>query len=188
MNSNKNVYSRVLDEQVNLLKEARNKLRDQLKENDLVKELSEKSDIRCGKGIKTKCNDRRMYMWIEVNYKQKEYGINLFKSEIDWQSGNCHSQIGRIMFTKGYIKNKLTPTSTNRILKDDRGEWQTDKNQTALIFNSENWIDPLTYMDGIDKTKLANGKWITVDDILNEDGIVEEIIDAFVKFLHIENQ
>lgn len=92
------------------------------------------------------------------------------------------------MFTKGYIKNKLTLTSTNRILKDDRGEWQTDKNQTALIFNSENWIDPLTYMDGIDKTKLANGKWITVDDILNEDGIVEEIIDAFVKFLHKENQ
>lgn len=54
--------------------------------------------------------------------------------------------------------------------------------------NSENWIDSLTYMEDIDKTKLANGKWITVDDILNEDEIVEKIIDAFVKFLHIENQ
>lgn len=188
MNSNKNVYSSVLDEQVNLLKEARKILLAKLKSNPstLLDGLTVKS--RGGIGGESEINDRRMYMWIEVNYKQKEYGINLFKSEIDWQSGNCHSQIGRIMFTKGYIKNKLTPTSTNRILKDDRGEWQTDKNQTALIFNSENWIDPLIYMDGIDKTKLANGKWITVDDILNEDGIVAEIIDAFVKFLHIENQ
>lgn len=188
MNSNKNVYSRVLDEQVNLLKEARDKLWNQLENSDLLKELLEKSDIKCGKGIKTKCNDRRMYMWIEVNYKQKEYGINFFKSEIDWQSGNCHSQIGRIMFTKGYVINKSEITSPNIILKDIRGKYQTNSNKTALIFNSENWIDPLTYMDGIDKTKLANGKWITVDDILNEDGIVAEIIDAFVKFLHKENQ
>ena len=122
MNSNKNVYSRVLDEQVNLLKEARMILLAKLKSNPspLLDGLTVKS--RGGIGGESEINDRRMYMWIEVNYKQKEYGINLFKSEIDWQSGNCHSQIGRIMFTKGYIKNKLTPTSTNRILKDDRGE------------------------------------------------------------------
>lgn len=43
-------------------------------------------------------------------------------------------------------------------------------------------------MEDIDKTKLANGKWITVDDILNDNGITGKIIDAFVKFLHKENQ
>lgn len=125
MNSNKNVYSRVLDEQVNLLKEARMILLVNLKSRSSLDGLTVKT--LGGMGKENETNDRRMYMWIEVNYKQKEYDINLFKSEIDWRSGNCHSQIGRIMFTKGYIKNKSTTTSTNRILKDDREEWQTDK-------------------------------------------------------------
>lgn len=125
MNSNKNVYSRVLDEQVNLLKEARMILLVNLKSRFSLDGLTVKT--LGGMGKENETNDRRMYMWIEVNYKQKEYDINLFKSEIDWRSGNCHSQIGRIMFTKGYIKNKSTTTSTNRILKDDREEWQTDK-------------------------------------------------------------
>lgn len=186
MNSNKNVYSRVLDEQVNLLKEARKILLANLKSSSSLDGLTVKDPGGMGKENET--NDRRMYMWIEVNYKQKEYGINFFKSEIDWQSGNCHSQIGRIMFTKGYVINKSKITSPNIILKDIRGKYQTNSNKTALIFNSENWIDPLTYMEGIEKTKLANGKWITVDDVLNDDGITEEIIRAFIKFLHKENQ
>ena len=48
----------------------------------------------------------------------EKYIINLFKSEIDYKSGNCHSQIGRISFTKGYDTNNSKTTSPNVILKD----------------------------------------------------------------------
>lgn len=89
-------------------------------------------------GVNTPKNDRRLYVWITTYYKGKEYDINLFHSEVDYQSGNCHCQIGKIMFTKNYVKNKNYITSPNEILKSN-GFWLTDKNTTILSFHSYKW-------------------------------------------------
>lgn len=185
MEERESTYMQVVNKQIELLKKAREKIILKLREYDF-KDLDVNN--RSGLGKKSSNNDRRMYIWIETHYKGKEYDINLFKSEIDHRSGNCHSQVGRIMFTKGYCTNISAVTSPNRILQDSRGRYQSDKDKTVLIFNSQNWIDPLSYFKNKDKERLANKQWITVDDILGNTPIVDELIEAFIAFIKKESE
>lgn len=188
MSKLENAYMRVLKDQVELLEKTRTVIVDKLAQCEL-QDLKVKKRGGRGNGLKLNSdNDRSMYMWIETNYKGKEYDINLFKSEIDYKSGNCHSQIGRIMFTKGYIRNLSDVTSTNRILQDFKGRYQTNERSTVLVFNSENWIDPLSYFSNKDKGRLVNGHWISVDDILQNESIGDELISAFITFIKKESE
>lgn len=64
-------------------------------------------------------NDRRDYYWIKVYVDEYEYWLSLFYNELDENTGNFHTQIGRIQFCKN-IKNS-TP------------------NQYFVIDNKKNW-------------------------------------------------
>lgn len=177
----------VLDKQIDLLYKTRQKIVNELNNCNSEYISADKKGGR-GRGLSSKSsNDRRMYMWINTDYNNKEYVINLFKDEIDYRSGNCHSQIGRISFTKGYVTNKSKTTSPNVILKDIKGRCQTNADRTALIFNSRNWFDPIEYFENKDKNKikeqLANKHWISIDDILNNEEISEKLVVAFEKFI-----
>lgn len=187
MNTKENSYMEVLDKQIDLLYKARQKIVNELNNCNSEYISADKKGGR-GRGLNSRSdNDRRMYMWIQTNYNGKEYIINLFKSEIDYKSGNCHSQIGRISFTKGYVTNNSKTTSPNVILKDIKGRCQTNADRTALIFNSRNWFDPIEYFENKDKNKikeqLANKHWISIDDILNNEEISEKLVVAFEKFI-----
>lgn len=156
--------------------------------NKIIKQLDERKidDLeivkRGGSGVNGKY-DRSLYYWITVYYKGKEYGINLFLCEIDSDSGNCHIDIGRIMFTKDYIYNKSkTITSPNEIIKFGN-KWSTDDKATLLIFNSYKWVDPITYLKGIEENELMNKKWITVDDILENNDMTDKLVEAFKSFI-----
>ena len=187
-------FKDVVEMQVMLLGEARKKLDSVLEakvaSNPNFSGIMIKNGRRGGRGIETRFNDRRMYIWIECQYKGKEYDITLFQSEIDKDSGNCHCQIGKVMFVKGYLKNKGSVTSPNSIFTNvdytEEGQTKTvylsDEKQTFLVFNSHKWGNPLDYFADKNAERLANGKWITVDDILDEK-IADEITDAFLKFI-----
>ena len=185
MNTKENSYMEVLDKQIDLLNKARQKIVNELNNcNSEYINADKKGGRGCGLSSKSS-DDRRMYMWINTDYNNKEYVINLFKDEIDYRSGNCHSQIGRISFRKGYDTNKSKTTSPNVILKDIKGRYQTNTERTALIFNSCNWFNPLGYFENEDKIKeqLANKHWISVDDILNNEEVLEKLVEAFEKFI-----
>jgi len=171
--------------QIRMLKEARRKLVSAL--NQKLSEFPELSDLeiktRGGQGIVGATNDRRMYVWISCKFKEKEYAINLFHSEIDPNSGNCHCQIGKVMFTWDYVVNRKPPASPNEILMDDKGEFLTSREVTTVHFNSYKWESPLDYFTDKDTGRLANGNWVTVDDILKADSLTEEIAEAFFRFV-----
>lgn len=175
-------FKDTIDRQKELLREAKTVLKTAInkRKTTILDELEVKPGG--GQGVETKENDRRMYAWVECWYKGKEYDINLFHSEIDSYSGNCHCQIGKVMFTKGYVKNKSDITSTNIIIQNDTGRYITNKKSTCLIFNSYKWENPLDYFESTDSSKLNNGKWITVDDVLREN-FADKIADAFIKYV-----
>lgn len=183
MKENENVFMKLLDKQVEMLFEAKKRIKTELNKCNLPG-LVVKQRGGAGNGLsKNSDNDRRMYVWITTEYLGKEYCINLFKSEIDCESGNCHSQIGRVMFTKGYIKNKSTIVSPNEIVKDSKGKFKTNKQKTELVFYSDKWVNPFDLFLNKDRERLVNKHWISIDDILNDKNIVTELVDAFVVFI-----
>lgn len=176
-------FERKMAEMTGILSEARSRL---------VKELGKreipglKIHMKGGQGIANKYNDRTMYFWIACYYKDKEYDINLFESEIDSYSGNCHAQIGKIKFTGDYVNNKSNTTSPNEILKDENGEYLSNFDSTTLVFNSYKWKRPFDYFANKDLDRLSNKKWVTVDDVISNRNLTAEIIDAFLGFVGIE--
>lgn len=139
-----------------------------------------KYDGKTGIGVDTRKNDRRLFVWVPIQYKNKEYLITLFHSEIDKRSGNCHSQLGRIQFVKDIISSKYI-SSPNKILK--KGKDQNEQ-PTVVEFCSYKWLNPLDYMDGkYTKEMCKNKKWITIDDVNGDDNIPRLISEAFEKFI-----
>lgn len=181
--------SKITEMQVELLSDARRIMISALtKRKEGRPELeSLEIKVRGGQGIENECNDRRMYMWIACRYKDKEYNINLFHSEIDEYTGNCHTQIGKVMFVKDFVKNKSQLNSPNVILSDTDREtpytyFLSDKNSTVLVFGSYKWFSPLEFCGDVDSDILANKKWVTADDILDEN-LADKIADAFFRFI-----
>ena len=182
-----NAFEAAMDRIIELLSTTREEL---LKELVSRKVPDLKIVQRGGRGIRTAANDRRMYFWISCFYHGKEYCINLFESEIDDYSGNCHSQIGKIMFTKDYLKNKGGCDSPNEIMKDEDGFFLSTHKVTQLYFNSYKWESPLDYFENRDTSRLANKSWVTADDVLKNDTTTPfpsnktgEIVDAFLRFV-----
>ena len=135
---------------------------------------------KTGIGVNTSKNDRKLFVWIPIQNKGKEYLITLFYSEIDKESGNCHSQVGRIRFVKDINPSKYV-SSPNRVLKKGNDK---KEQPTVVEFCSYKWIDPLDYMDGkYTKEMCLNKKWITIDDVNCNDNIPRLIANAFKKFI-----
>ena len=103
------ITEREIDElKISLLAEAKNKLTKALKDLDIE---GLKIHERGGHGVKTKYNDRRMCYWISCEYEGREYWLTLFESDIDPDSGNCHTQYGKIMFVKDLVRNRSSVSS-----------------------------------------------------------------------------
>lgn len=181
---NKFTFNELHENQIKKINAARGKITTSLEKLKL--EDFKIINSSCGSGSEKTKNDRRIFQWIETKYKDVEYAINFFHSEIDINSGNCHTQIGKIMFTKGYRLNRSYLTSPNEILKDFKGRYMSNKNSTALIFNSNNWINPIDYFSDSAKSHYPNLKKIMIDDINNDSEILTETVNAFVSFIKDE--
>ncbi len=174
-------FEKAMDAIKDVTGKARMDIREELKKDPRIR--LKKGENGCGKD--TDYNDRSMYHWITAcGSDDKEYELAFFYSEIDVDSGNCHCQLGRLMFVKGLIKNPGSNiTSPNEVICNKPGE-------TTIVFHSNKWINPLDYIFGSDKPqkeefqkKLANGKWITVDDVCRDESIKQFVVKAFVKFI-----
>ena len=164
-----------------LQKRAQNRIIEALKEYNSF--VIPKYDGKTGIGVNTSKNDRRLFVWVPIQDKGKEYLITLFYSEIDKKSGNCHSQVGRIQFVKDIIPSKYI-SSPNNVLKEGNDE---KKKPTVVEFCSYKWTNPLDYMDGkYTKEMCLNKKWITIDDVNCDDNIPILIARAFEKFIEEE--
>lgn len=181
---NKFTFNELHENQIKKIDAAREEITSKLK-TSILEDFKVVSSSQGSGSEKTK-NDRRIFQWIATKYKDVEYAINFFHSEIDYKSGNCHTQIGKIMFTKGYRLNKSDLTSPNEILKDFKGRYMSNENSTALIFNSNNWINPVDYFSDSAKSHYPNLKIIMIDDINNDSEIFEETVNAFISFIKDE--
>ncbi len=160
-----------LDElKISLLAEAGTKLVNALKDFE-IEDLTIRE--RGGHGIKTKYNDRRMCYWISCEYEGREYWLTLFESDIDPDSGNCHTQYGKIMFVKDLVRNRSSVSSPNKIC--DR-----DGDSVLLRFGSGKWKNAADFVT----CHIPEGRaYITAGDVLENDGIVDETAAAFVRFV-----
>ena len=60
-------------------------------------------------------NDYRAYQWIEVRIQGREYWITAVFNDLDFNSGNFHSQYGRIQFWKDIRKIGHVSTPNDKI-------------------------------------------------------------------------
>lgn len=174
-------YSECINSLVELQKNAQKRIIEALEPlSEKNKFIIPKYDGKTGVGVNTIKNDRRLFVWIPINYKDNEYLITLFYNEIDERSGNCHSQIGRVQFVKGINESKYI-SSPNTILK--KGNYEKEE-ATRVEFNSYKWKNPLDYMDGEFTNKMCeNGKWITIDDVNHNEQVPNLIAKALEKFI-----
>lgn len=150
---------------------------------------------RGGIGQDTDVNDREMYAWISVKgLDGKEYVLNLFYSEIDKGSGNCHCQLGRLMFVDGWLTNESKITSPNKILKltgDDVEKLEGSNHDMfgsdkVIVFHASKWHDPLKYTTKLTAQECCNGKWLTVADVNRDENVAALVAEAFIEFLPTE--
>ena len=92
-------------------------------EKELLDECNLRSkDVVCHQGQnhrynnylqqKRSINDYRNYVWLSVNVNGNTYWITLFYNDVDKNSGNFHTQFGRIQFWKNvqpHGKGNLSP-------------------------------------------------------------------------------
>lgn len=78
--------------------------------------------LEAHRGVKRK-NDYRTFFWISVEISSRTYWITLFYNDIDKNSGNPHTQIGRIQFWRN-----IQTTPNNKIGTPHRkctgGQWR----------------------------------------------------------------
>lgn len=125
---------------------------------------------------------------------KKEYLIDLFYSEIDPVSGNCHSQIGRVCFVKDVIYNPGSNLSSPNVLLDENGK-QTkiklaSKRQVVnLGFGQYKWENPLKYIDKgeLSEEDCQNKCWISVGDVLERMEVPRIIAKAMKDFISKSN-
>ena len=60
-------------------------------------------------------NDYRAYQWIEVRIGDREYWITAVYNDLDFNSGNFHSQYGRVQFWKDIRKIGHVSTPNDKI-------------------------------------------------------------------------
>lgn len=112
-------YSKInlyLDEIRELQKEALKDIEKCLKETLAGRDMA--CDLRCGSN---RTNDYRNYVWLSVTVDDVEYWINAFYNDVDKQTGNIHTQFGRIQFCRNLVANRPEKTkSPNRFAPDGK--------------------------------------------------------------------
>jgi hypothetical protein len=132
-------------------------------------------------GLDTETNDRQLYTWICIKKKDTRiYWITMFYNEVDSNTGNFHTQFGRIRFVKGIKKNRKRRCSPNDLL-------ESSENSIALSYHQNRWVDPLCCLKDSSKEaerkKCLNGRWLTVDDVNHRPEVASLIAEAFLKFV-----
>lgn len=153
-------------------REAQSEMRWHLMEarRNLCKAIRAKLEVHgriARQGIETNGNDRRDYYWISITQNNKTYWLTLFYNEIDFASGNFHSQIGRIQFWKNIEQRGTHGQTPNymQILDNDKRIW---------------WMD----MENCTQPNGRKGKPTYID---GEDYDIDKIAEAFVSFINEEN-
>ncbi len=82
--------------------------------HDELKAVYPGLSIKRGRGGFIK-NDYRAYQWIEVSIDNREYWITTVYNDLDFNSGNFHSQYGRIQFWKNIRKIGHVSTPNDKI-------------------------------------------------------------------------
>ena len=101
---------------------------------------------------KRSINDYRNYMWISIEIDGKTYWITMFFNDIDENSGNFHTQFGRIQFWSDIKLNKLGRYSPHKkVLLTDKTSTGNVENE-KWIFNIENSEDPRLWIDSPEYT------------------------------------
>ena len=130
-------------EQLKILSAAKKKIYDALEKDE---RFSLANSTRTGNGINSNTNDMSLYRWIPVMTDNKGCWVTWFYNYVDSKTGNSHTDFGRIGFCqplKPNIKNPFTNTGV-------------DKNS---------WASPT----GFGSFSPKNKKWLTVDDVLDDD-------------------
>ena len=82
--------------------------------HDALKAAYPGLETHCGRGGFIK-NDYRAYQWIEVRIEGREYWITVVYNDLDFNSGNFHSQYGRVQFWKDIRKIGHVSTPNDKI-------------------------------------------------------------------------
>ena len=82
--------------------------------HDALKEAHPALETHRGRGGFIK-NDYRAYQWIEVRIEGREYWITVVFNDLDFNSGNFHSQYGRVQFWKDIRKIGHVSTPNDKI-------------------------------------------------------------------------
>ena len=83
-------------------------------------------------------NDYSNYFWLEFNIEGSMYWVTLFYNDIDENSGNPHTQFGRIQFWKV----NLNEGAVNTPHRKSGGKWEFCKGQASSY---SVWIDDENY-------------------------------------------
>lgn len=120
------------------------------------------------------------YLSLLINFKQKKYFVTLFDNDLDYTSGNIHTNYGYIQFWKYIDDNILLTRNTFKIPFDK----ESKENFRKLIFHldrkdqNEKW----EYESAKSETGWkGNKKILKVSSELNLDDVWEEFC-AFVKY------
>lgn len=112
----------------------RKSLKEYINNNSLGWKLSGIKQGKNSKKTKTK-NDYRNYIWIDIECYCNIYRITMFYNDIDNQTGNLHTQFGRIQFWR--INKGLRVVNINNMLK-----WELN---SKVSYDPKIWIDDVGY-------------------------------------------
>ena len=167
-----------------LLQISENQVRARDQVISLLKEKGFK--VKPKQGLKNK-NNYNNYVWTEIEYSGRLFWITMFWNDVDnWDkslsdsSGNYHTQIGRIQFWKDIVVTEKNRHSTNNVIKE-----QSSKDVVAIIVDKGRYGNPLDFMgkDMFKSKDCLNGKYITIDDIIENPKALEAVVNAFENFV-----
>ena len=118
-------------------------------------------------------NDRSNYIWLVAEYSEKTFWISMFYNDFDTDTdtGNFHTQIGRLRFSKPASDKGC---GSSNVVKDG----MLDIARTIADHK-----DPMELVKNYTKDDCLNRKWVTVDDILQNDNACEAIAEAFIRYM-----
>ena len=163
--------------------------------NIVVKLLKTKFKEEKYEYINTNPSDNyRNYIWTMIKTQNGVYWITMFWNDVDkWDDlsqtcGNCHTQVGRIQFWKDIVitesidaENKVKRRySPNNILNKEISK-------VTLIIDKEKSGNPIDIIKknnlGFDSENCINRKYITVDDVIENEAAAKALVDAFEFFI-----
>ena len=163
-------FEELIKQMISILDSKKKLVRAALAEHPDIFELS---SANSGKGISSSKNDMRLYRWIAVKHKPtgRTFWVTFFQNNFDKTTGNFHTDFGRICF--------IEPTEVDKDKPFNDAKLNIRLGKGAVTFDENRWQYPHRYTD---KISLTNGKWMTADDICEENASV--LVEAFIAYIN----